>query len=231
MAEETNSTDKRIAALLTRLDDADEEIRREVEWLLERFRRSERNLDKISRMSDRMQSQILELNDKLRAASVTDMLTGLTNRRGAQEILLDLPGRVTRGSRPCALVVMDIDHFKTVNDTHGHDVGDQVLVEFSRRVKEALRPEDLAIRWGGEEFLVILPSIPAENARAMLTRLHEILRGTPFPTRAGPLQITASSGLAILARGDESSAAAISRADKALYAAKQAGRDRWIDAG
>jgi diguanylate cyclase (GGDEF)-like protein len=221
-------TETRIEALLARVGDADPELRAEIEWLVGRYRRGERNLEKISRMSDRMQAQILDLNDRLRVVSVTDALTGLTNRRGAQDALASETATANETGAEFSLILMDIDHFKKVNDTHGHDVGDEVLIDCARRLSGALRETDLATRWGGEEFLAILPETDLVSATKVLKGLHERLRGDPVDTAAGPLWITASSGLTRFIPGERGFEAALARADHALYAAKYAGRDRWV---
>jgi diguanylate cyclase (GGDEF)-like protein len=217
-------TSDRIDRLLLRLRGQDE-LRAETEWLATRYRRLERNLEKISRISDGMQAQIMELNERLQAAAVTDPLTGLMNRRGINRLLGEAVRDDDGGGFCIALV--DIDHFKYVNDTHGHDVGDEVLVEFASRFRKALRPGDHPARWGGEEFLAFLPATSTAEAGTVLDGFHELLRETPFPTEAGPLVVTASSGLAQWIGSDVSHGRTIQRADKALYLAKETGRDRW----
>lgn len=225
---EKDRTETRIEALLARVADADPDLRAEIEWLAGRYRRGERNLEKISRMSDRMQAQILDLNDRLRVVSVTDALTGLTNRRGAQEALTAEAATATETGVDFTMILLDIDHFKKVNDTHGHDVGDEVLIEFANRLSGSLRETDLAVRWGGEEFLAILPETNMTAAERVLKGLHERLRGTPVETSVGPLRVTASSGLTRFVPGEPGFEAALARADHALYAAKYDGRDRWV---
>lgn len=226
--EKKNKTDARIDALLARLEDLSPDLREEVEWLAGRYHRLDRNLVKISRMSDRMQAQILELNDKLRAASVTDPLTGLANRRGAHDALQAETRAYLETGESFCLILLDIDHFKAVNDTHGHDVGDEVLVDFAARLSGAVRDTDLVARWGGEEFLVLLPQTEQEIASGLLEGFLELLRARPIKTAAGPLRITASGGLCVHGEDGESYDHTVFRADQALYAAKSAGRDRWM---
>jgi len=228
VSERDNTTAMRVAALLEKVAALDGELAREVDWLVGRYRRSERNLDKISRMSDRMQARILELNDRLRAASLTDPLTGLCNRRGALDALAACIGGDLSKGGACMLALIDIDHFKTVNDTHGHDAGDQVLVHFAARLKAALRPQDIAARWGGEEFLAMLPNCPPDEALGLVEGLLQGLRNQPVMTQAGLLNVTASSGIARIVVGETSHEAALARADTALYAAKRSGRDRCM---
>ncbi|WP_421881801.1 diguanylate cyclase [Pacificispira sp.] len=223
-----NKTDARIDALLERLDQVTPELQAEVEWLVGRYRRLDRNLDKISRMSDRMQAQILDLNDQLRAASITDPLTGMANRRGAHDALIAETRAYLEADLPFCVALFDIDHFKAVNDTHGHDVGDEVLVDFAARLSGAMRDRDMIARWGGEEFLVLMPETGMDDASILLEGFLEMLRARPIKTANGPLRITASAGLCRYIPSDEGYDRTVYRADQALYAAKTAGRDRWV---
>jgi diguanylate cyclase (GGDEF)-like protein len=230
VSEETR-TDKRIAALLERVQTEAPALLAEVDWLVQRYRRLDRNLEKISRMSDRMQAQILDLNDQLRQASLTDPLTGLANRRGAHEALeARRRSAGAEGPAACCVVLFDIDHFKSVNDRFGHDVGDEVLVDFAARLNGALGPEDLSARWGGEEFLVVLNAPDAGPAAALLDKFLQQLRDRPVKTAIGPLPVTASAGLCLHPAGQDDFNLTVFRADQALYAAKGAGRDRWQEA-
>jgi diguanylate cyclase (GGDEF)-like protein len=121
-----------------------------------------------------------------------------------------------------SLLLFDIDHFKTINDTHGHLAGDQVLVELTRRVRQHLRTGDLLARWGGEEFVVLLPHTRGEDALELAEKLRHLIAGEPFPA-AG--QVTSSFGVAEF-RPHETSDLWLTRVDGALYAAKAGGRNR-----
>ena len=229
-------TETRIDALLSAFAAREEEgasddslcaLRQEVEWLAGRYRRLDRNLHKLSRVSDRMQSQILELNDKLLKASITDPLTGLANRRGAADALsTQTRAALDHGTGFC-IALLDIDHFKAVNDTHGHDVGDEVLVEVSARLTSSLRDNDMIARWGGEEFLVMLRDTSITDAALLIEGFLESLRERPVMTGAGPLKITVSGGLSPHDVSDDDFDHTILKADRALYAAKDGGRDQW----
>ena len=228
-----NRTDSRINALIARLDGLDgadaDDLRAEIDWLVGRYRRLDRNLNKISRMSDRLQAEIMQLNDKLRAASITDPLTGLMNRRGAHDALqVETKAAHAGHSQGFCLALIDIDFFKAVNDTHGHDVGDEVLVNFSARLLSTMRETDLIARWGGEEFLILMREASLADAMALLEGFHEALRSRPVKTAIGPLTVTASSGLCQYHSNDHGYDSTVYRADHALYAAKEAGRDQWL---
>jgi len=151
----------------------------------------------------------------------TDPLTGLTNRRAMQSQLEAEMERSRRYNRRFALILADIDHFKEVNDTHGHAVGDQVLREAAGRLSQHLRAGDQLSRWGGEEFLILAPETDLIAAKHIAERLHQALRSTPV---AG-IPITLSLGIACYQQGD-SIATLLSRADEAMYRAKASGRDR-----
>lgn len=150
-----------------------------------------------------------------------DSLTGVLNRVGLDETLL--------GDRPVvppfSLAMVDIDRFKRVNDQHGHAVGDEVLRNVAAVLADGLRATDGVVRWGGEEFLVVLPGVSAVEARTIVERSWERLRSAPVKTAAGDLPVTFSVGLASLRPG-EAFTGLVQRADKALYRAKNAGRDR-----
>lgn len=223
--------EERIAALLARIKDAgdfDEQIAADVSWLADRCRRLDRNLNKISRMSDKMQSQIMDLNDRLRTASITDPLTGLTNRRGAHDALITETAAARDLGTSFYVALIDIDLFKSVNDTHGHDVGDEVLVEFASRLQASMPDVPLLARWGGEEFLILLSDMDEVNCMSLIEGFHESLRANPFTTQVGDLTVTASSGISEYQRDQAGYDSTIYRADQALYKAKDTGRDRWV---
>lgn len=169
-------------------------------------------------------------HQQMRSAALTDPLTGLWNRRAMQSELAAAHGRARRqGGSYCALFA-DIDRFKGVNDTYGHDVGDQVLLELARRIRQSVRVEDRVARWGGEEFLILLQDCDRDQGWAAAENVRRTVEQEPFPTTAGLLPITISLGLAVT-DGQEEPVAAVNRADEALYAAKTAGRNRTEMAG
>jgi diguanylate cyclase (GGDEF)-like protein len=156
--------------------------------------------------------------------ALTDPVTGLANRRGGEAALTREVARARRSGTALSLVLFDIDQFKAVNDRAGHAVGDLVLAGVSEILSASQRGSDLAIRWGGEEFLVLLPDVGATGARTFAERVRESVKGLAV-REAG--SITVSGGVAALRR-DEDAATTLARADACLYRAKDAGRNRVV---
>jgi diguanylate cyclase (GGDEF)-like protein len=164
--------------------------------------------------------------EQMERQAVTDQLTGLYNRRAFADMAEKEVGRARRYQRPLALILFDIDHFKNVNDTHGHLVGDQVLRVLTDKVTKTTRSTDFVCRYGGEEFIVLMPEAGREEALAMAERLREIVSGITVLAPEGTLSMTISLGVAALkSGGNETLEGLISRADKAMYEAKAAGRN------
>jgi len=162
--------------------------------------------------------------------AITDQLTGLHNRRYMARHLDNLIAQSHKSGKPLAFVIMDIDYFKSVNDTHGHDIGDEVLQEFARRVAANVRGIDLACRYGGEEFVVVMPDTDVGYAYAVAERLRSSIETTPVEiTRApGKINITISIGIAGCEGDCDTAEALLHRADQALYRAKKDGRNRVV---
>ncbi|MEN0002089.1 MAG: PleD family two-component system response regulator, partial [Pseudomonadota bacterium] len=162
--------------------------------------------------------------------AVTDGLTGLHNRRYLDTHLATLVERAVNRDRSLSLLITDIDHFKQVNDSYGHESGDDVLREFARRLRASVRGIDLAYRYGGEEFVIVMPDTSAVLAHDVAERLREGVADEPFKLADGrTIDLTTSIGVATLAENDGADPAALLRkADQALYAAKQGGRNQVI---
>jgi diguanylate cyclase (GGDEF)-like protein len=157
-----------------------------------------------------------------------DALTGLHNRQHMQEALEREQARLARGGGSYCVALIDLDHFKHINDTHGHHVGDEVLVAFGQAARAALRASDLAARWGGEEFLILMPDTnPGEHGVAAMARLREQLQGLQVCSAWPDLRVSFSAGVAGCTH-DEPLAHLLERVDRALYAAKAAGRQRSV---
>jgi diguanylate cyclase (GGDEF)-like protein len=157
--------------------------------------------------------------------AMVDELTGLKNRRAFFDDADPAIAASRRRDLPITVAVLDLDHFKQVNDTKGHAIGDVVLKQAANRITETLRGEQIVGRMGGEEFVVLLPATNPQQALAALERVRKVIGEKPIETVAGPVSITVSGGIAAL-RADELVEAAIDHADKAMYRAKSLGRDR-----
>ena len=164
--------------------------------------------------------------------AIVDGLTGLNNRRYLDNHLKILFDRAAVRGRPISICMTDIDRFKLVNDTYGHDVGDEVLREFAARIRSTVRGADLACRYGGEEFVVVMPDTPMELAASVAERLRAIVEDKPFYVRSidRELSITASLGIATSSGAFGAPDEILKQADKALYEAKHAGRNRVVAA-
>jgi len=162
--------------------------------------------------------------------AITDQLTGLYNRRYMASHLDNLMASAAAAGKPLAFVIMDIDYFKAVNDTYGHDVGDEVLREFAHRIGANIRGIDLACRYGGEEFVVVMPETDAAFAFTVAERLRKSVETTPIEISRAPysLTITISIGIAALEGEGDTAEALLRRADQALYSAKRNGRNRVV---
>ncbi len=172
-------------------------------------------------------------HDMLAAQALTDALTGLTNRRGLEQQLDQMLAHAERHEETLSLLMMDADHFKAVNDSYGHEVGDRVLVTLARRAQETVRAQDVIGRFGGEEFLIILPAAGHDAAMtaAERLRLHVMEQPIGIAGAGNPIVVTVSVGVATLPPGVVvERSALIASADRALYAAKRAGRNRSMHA-
>ncbi|MEJ2141611.1 MAG: GGDEF domain-containing protein [Gammaproteobacteria bacterium] len=189
-------------------------------------------------LEDMVKERIVEINEKnielkqevesrklaeneLEHLATTDPLTSLYNRRKAHQFLEDEIGRVNRYKDPLSVVMIDIDHFKAINDLHGHAKGDEVLTSFSKMLLSSVRSTDIVSRWGGEEFLIICISSPAEKTVSLAEKLRKKVEQHDFD---GLKQVTFSAGVAQYDK-DNNLVDFINRADKALYIAKSTGRN------
>lgn len=233
-----------------------EEVAGGVRGLAEAYDRQYREQQKLLRLSDRIQLELHKANqrladqaeelkalnaaltleieqrkkleDELRLLATTDSLTGLLTRRrflelGHRELL-----RKARNGSPLSILLMDLDHFKRVNDRFGHAAGDQVLAAMAKVGRAGLREVDLLGRLGGEEFGAVLPDAGLETARQVAERLREALAGWKYQQEAHEVTVTVSIGITEVTPDDKTLDTAFSRADKALYRAKATGRNRGV---
>jgi two-component system cell cycle response regulator len=163
-------------------------------------------------------------------AAITDGLTGLYNRRYMESHLSALVDQAAGRNKALAVLVLDIDYFKSINDTYGHDAGDDVLREFALRVRKSIRGIDLACRYGGEEFVVVMPETDMAVAATVAERLRRRIASEAFAVEEGAraIDVTISVGIAALEGTGDTAARLMKRADQALYRAKRDGRNRVV---
>jgi diguanylate cyclase len=176
----------------------------------------------------RQRNDLTKALSRIQQLATRDELTGLVNRRHMSLLLEQERERGARSGRLFSLAMLDIDHFKAINDHYGHAVGDEVMQSLARQMPQALRSTDVVARWGGEEFVVLLPESALGTARVGLERLRGRVAATPMAHLSGvPIRITISAGLAEHIAG-ESVQQTLERADRALYEAKSQGRNRTV---
>lgn len=169
---------------------------------------------------------VVSAQRKLRDMATTDSLTGLFTRRHMIYLAENELARFQRNGHPVSFLLLDIDYFKSINDAHGHDLGDRVLIMVAEVIREELRTQDLIGRWGGEEFLAILPDTDSDKARASAERVRNAFLTRDWKAATGVgVEVTISIGVSELQAGDDLSAA-VNRADTALYRSKSGGRNR-----
>ncbi|NJO53493.1 MAG: PleD family two-component system response regulator [Bacteroidales bacterium] len=190
--------------------------------LLARVRTQVRKRRYANRLRDNVQHS-MEL-------AISDALTGLHNRRYLESHLGAVVEQAAARGKPVSLLILDIDHFKSVNDTWGHDAGDDVLREFALRLRRSIRGIDLACRFGGEEFVVVMPETDLAVAEAVAERIRRLIAAEPFAIHKGTrqLDVTISVGLATRQGPADMPDAILKRADEALYRAKRGGRNRVV---
>lgn len=187
----------------------------------------------LSGMQAKLKQQKRDLSEalvRIQELATRDSLTGLYNRRHMSDLIGHAVNQVQRSNQSFTLCLIDLDDFKRINDSHGHRVGDEVLASFAALARQTLRAPDVASRWGGEEFLLLLPLTHADEALVSMQRLRALWADTTVSKQMPRLRVTFSAGLAEYVRG-ENPDDAIERADQALYEAKQAGRNRIVVSG
>jgi len=224
--------------------------------LTQAYRRSYREKQRLVRLSDRMQQELQTtkaalaeqakslqaLNESLRSEAeqrtrlaeelfrmaTTDQLTGTLSRRRLFDLGNYEIAKTTRSHDPLTVLLLDLDHFKQINDGHGHSVGDDVLRHFARIASGMIRKTDIFARYGGEEFVILLPSTAVQGGQEIAERLLATLAVTPLCIPPINITVTASAGLAQVQPGDEELEQVLLRADNALYEAKRSGRNRVV---
>lgn len=174
---------------------------------------------------EKSQSHMLELSKRYEQLALNDQLTQLANRRGAFKKIEMERARMARSKEPLSFILCDVDHFKKINDDHGHLVGDAVLIKLAERFRGLIRGQDMVARWGGEEFLFILPGTPVEDAALVAQKIHDALAREKIVYQGRELAITVSMGVVEM-QGGGTVDTAINCADKYLYQAKNNGRNQ-----
>lgn len=213
---------------LVRISDGYHDLsRRQSRNLHDKFERQVRRLEKLTRISDLYQNNLRELTEALREASLKDPLTDLGNRRYLMERLKEETERCRRKDAPLCVAILDIDHFKRINDGWGHETGDEALRQVAEVLRNSVRQYDAVGRWGGEEFLLIFSETTLDNALQMAERIRQTIEQLVIEHPIGTIHLTASLGLT-LQYSDDNVSTTISRADNALLTAKRSGRNRTV---
>ncbi len=211
---------------ITHISDRYQHVTREATLsLTQRYQKQLRQLERIARISDRYQMMMRDLNEALKAASTTDALTGIGNRRMLMDALKAEAARAERLGRPLTVVLADVDRFKTVNDAYGHETGDKALIGIAYAIRGGIRDYDLCGRWGGEEFMIIMPEVRDLEGALVVERVREAIAGLDIRAGDMPVRLSASFGIA-QHRPGENISDTVNRADAALYVAKHNGRNR-----
>ncbi|HSM71713.1 MAG TPA: GGDEF domain-containing protein [Anaerolineales bacterium] len=196
--------------------------------LLDDFRKLEAEHQKAIRSLEIKEIEIKAILAQAHEIANTDVLTFLPNRR---KIIVDLQEEVIRANRydtPLSISLLDLDHFKDINDNYGHTTGDEALRSVAARLREQIRHPDTIGRYGGEEFLIVLPNSEIKAAGDQAERLCQTIRALQIEANEHSFKVTISIGVAQYRVGDENWEEFLHRADEALYTAKDLGRDRWV---
>lgn len=202
-------------------------LRRE-KSLSDRFNKQLKQIEKITRISDLYQKNLHEMNVELEKASLIDPLTGLSNRRMITRHLRREVKQALLHNHSLGIAIIDVDYFKKVNDAHGHQIGDEVLVSLSQIMASNLGSDSFCGRWGGEEFLILINHIDKKSFIKTIDSLREKIENAQIDISPNiTIRITVSIGLSIL-KDDDEDGSFFSRADKALFKAKNAGRNNIV---
>jgi diguanylate cyclase (GGDEF)-like protein len=199
----------------------------ELTQLTEHSAQLERRVEKLTAENEQLKTELVNMVRSLELASRIDGMTGLANRRDIMEKIDREATRSQRHQHPFTVILINVDKFKQVNDTYGYNAGDDVLVEVSRVLRGCVRNEDVCARWGGEEFMLLLPETSAETSLSVANKVLEAVSMTEFKANKPGIRITVSLGIC---EHDptQSVQECVSRANQALNLAKQGGRNRYI---
>ena len=194
--------------------------------LYELFKRATKQAEDSGREIERLKTQLVEMNRSLELASRIDSMTRLANRRDIMEKIEQEHSRAERHKRTFSIILVDIDDFKNINETYGIHVGDDVLVEMSCVLRECVRSEDVCSRWGGEEFLFLLPETGLEGALSVAQKINQTVEMTEFKVNKPGIRTTVSLGVCNYLPG-QTVVDCLNRVEKALLQAKHGGRNQW----
>jgi len=203
-----------------------EDLNAEIQRLTEELNKTKRELEDAKRIIKVKDIELKAILAQADEVSHTDALTYLPNRRQVINNLQKEVHRAERYKTPLSISMLDIDHFKKINDSYGHTVGDQVLYQLATLLSEGVRESDMVGRYGGEEFLILLPNTKLSKAAELAARLCKLIKETDIDV-GEKTNLTVSIGVAEYRHCEETWQKLLSRADMALYDAKNAGRDRW----
>jgi len=206
---------------------ADNPLLPEFKTLLELARECVKHAEFSALETGRLKTQLIEMNRSLDLATRVDPMTGLANRRDIMEKIEQEHSRAQRHQRTYSIIMADIDDFKLVNDTHGINYGDDVLFELSCVLRECVRSEDFCARWGGEEFLFLLPETGIEGALAVAQKINQSVAMTEFKVNKPGIRITASLGICEYRVG-QSIDDCLKKVEQALLQAKMTGKNRYV---
>lgn len=226
----SDSLDQLKSSVRVQLSDIVNAVDRYREEQSEREDKAAERLKVLHERIDDMEKKSADIQSKLeeqKLLAVLDPLTGLPNRAAYDDKMIELLGKDSAQAMPLSMVVCDIDHFKLVNDNFGHLAGDKVLRLVAKILRGGLRESDFIGRYGGEEFVVVMPQTSVEQAKEMMDKLRRVIQQSPFNFKGQPVSVTVSFGVAGL-NPAESAEGLFSRADTALYRAKEEGRNRCI---
>jgi len=211
-----------------------EQVNRQLQQDIAEREKVENSLKIVNEQLKVQVAEIEKLQSDLREQALHDPLTGLYNRRYLSEAIEREIAIAEREQKSLSVIVMDLDHFKDVNDTYGHQVGDQYLISFAALLQSRIRKSDIACRYGGEEFLLVLPAVSLEDAVKRAEEIRQAYANTTLPGRGINKQVTISMGIATYPLHGEESEEIVIKADKALYMSKENGRNRvnvWEEKG
>lgn len=218
---------ERFEQLITDERHKDNPLLPDLRQLHELYRTLAQRTERLLREKSQLETQLANMNRSLDLATRIDPMTGLANRRSIMEQIDQEFSRAHRHQRAASIVLADLDNFKVINDTYGYNTGDDVLVEVARVLRGCVRSEDICARWGGEEFLILLPETPLDGALAVAHKIRESVAMSLFSANRSGISLTVSLGVCEY-HPDQNMLESIKRADVALQQAKHAGKNRAI---